>query len=203
MDEYPQPRPVLYGTWEDEPPARTLTMPVRSGPPRYPPAPPLAGDAPDPFEPSRSGAFTAQRGTPSLQILPFLRFLYTVATGYSLILLFLGVGQIVELSEIMIGVFAIASSQWLSGRTYLFTLSLVALHVALGIVFAHWLSPALWVAGAILLYLLRSSIRKFYVLWARTELLHSKRRYPTWRSPHERKFPLITRLNPKEWRIRW
>ncbi|MEO5951167.1 MAG: hypothetical protein ABIQ44_01745 [Chloroflexia bacterium] len=54
MDEYPQPRPVLYGTWEDEAPAQTLTLPVRSGPPRYPPAPPMAGDAPEPGEPNRN-----------------------------------------------------------------------------------------------------------------------------------------------------
>lgn len=50
MDNYPQPRPVLYGTnWEEDTP-QTQTAPVRIGPPRYPPAPPLAGDAPEPFD---------------------------------------------------------------------------------------------------------------------------------------------------------
>ena len=59
MDYYPQPRPVLYGTRGEEAPPQTQTAPVRTGPPRYPPAPPLAGDAPGPSDqpsvPLRSG----------------------------------------------------------------------------------------------------------------------------------------------------
>ena len=44
MDYYPQPRPVLYGTSAEDAPPQTQTAPVRVGPPRWPPAPPLAGD---------------------------------------------------------------------------------------------------------------------------------------------------------------
>jgi len=60
MDYYPQPRPVLYGTTEEESPPPTQTAPVRIGPPRYPPAPPLAGDAPDPFN-HRPGRHMSQQ----------------------------------------------------------------------------------------------------------------------------------------------
>ena len=48
MDYFPQPRPVLYGTSADEPLPQTQTKPVLTGPPRWPPAPPLAGFAPEP-----------------------------------------------------------------------------------------------------------------------------------------------------------
>src|SRR5437762_11291134 len=50
MDHYPQPRPILYGTSGEQTPPQTQTGPVRTGPPRFPPAPPAAGDAPDPFD---------------------------------------------------------------------------------------------------------------------------------------------------------
>src|SRR3982750_109040 len=88
MDHYPQPRPVLYGTsWEEAPP-QTQTAPVRTGPPRYPPAPPLAGDAPDPYyPPPRTLTNDYDRGAMALALL------YAIASAYSLLQILLGTTQ--------------------------------------------------------------------------------------------------------------
>jgi hypothetical protein len=180
MDYYPQPRPVLYGTSAVETPAQTLTKPVRTGPPRYPPAPPLAGDAPEPFDPppmrlmSHHGPISAP-----------LAVLYAIASAYSLLQIMLGttpiagssVGQIALTVEIAIGLVVIASLIWPGGRPYLLALGLVALHVSIGIALAQWQSPAFWVAIVVLLYLLTPSMRKQYGRMARLEVSSDVTRY--------------------------
>src|SRR5437588_2827536 len=90
MDYYPQPRPVLYGTSEEARAPQTLTDPVRIGPPCYPPAPPFAGDAPEPFNtPSGLNHYQITRRMPLA--IP-LSILYGVASVYSLMQLALGDG---------------------------------------------------------------------------------------------------------------
>src|SRR4029079_11049028 len=111
MDHYTQPRPALYGTEHDEPALQTQTGPVRAGPPRYPPAPPLAGDAPEPFEwrPRIAGS------TRELGAVP-LAFIYALASLYSLLLILqqrtgtvgLTVERTVLISESVISLFVVA-----------------------------------------------------------------------------------------------
>src|ERR1700704_4678019 len=128
MDYYPQPRPVLYGTSVEETPAQTLTKPVRIGPPRYPPAPPLAGDAPDPFDPPPVQLMSHKdRVTVPLAVLAVL---YVISSAYSLLQVMLSttplagsnVGQIALTAEIVIGLVVIASLIWPGGRAYLLAL---------------------------------------------------------------------------------
>src|SRR5947209_3071627 len=105
MDHYPQPRPILYGTSGEETPAQTQTAPVRTGPPRYPPAPPLAGDAPDPFGRQPGRLINYHKRAVML-----LALLYAAASAYSLLQMMLGttrfanvsLGQIVVSGEIAI-----------------------------------------------------------------------------------------------------
>src|SRR4051794_23110179 len=102
MDYYPQPRPVMYGTTNDETPAQTQTAPVRIGPPRYPPAPPLGGDAPFPF--GRPPAFISIMHEPGA--VP-MAILYAFASAYSVLQAIVGgpnlshafPGQIILLGE--------------------------------------------------------------------------------------------------------
>src|SRR5689334_2022425 len=79
MEYYPQPRPVMYGTAHEEAPPQTEIAPVRTGPPRYPPAPPLAGDAPFPYEPPRE--YLASMHEPAAVLLAIL---YALSSVYSL-----------------------------------------------------------------------------------------------------------------------
>jgi hypothetical protein len=176
MDYYPQPRPVLYGTSGEEAPPQTQTAPVRTGPPRYPPAPPLAGDAPEPFpQPTRTFMTVHERAAIPLALL------YAIASVLSVLQVMLGVtgfanpavGPFVLSGEILMSVIVIAALARLGGREYLLArhaprreylvaLVLVALQVSLGIVFAQWRSPALWVATTVMLYLLRPSMMRRY-----------------------------------------
>jgi hypothetical protein len=180
MDYYPQPRPVLYGTSGEETPPQTQTAPVRTGPPRYPPAPPLAGEAPDPFyRPPRTLTNVFECGALVLALL------YAFASAYSLLQIILGTtqfasvgaGRMVLSGEIVISLIVILTLVRLgglarisgrdyvlvlrrvSGREYVLVLGLVALHVSIGIAFGQWQSPALWVAIAVMLYLLKPSMR--------------------------------------------
>ena len=161
MDYYPQPRPVLYGTRGDEPPAQTQTAPVRTGPPHYPPAPPLAGDAPDPFRNPRSKMVAERLGVPI-----GLALLYAVASAYSLLQIVTDttgftdpvIGRDVLAGEIVISLIVIGSLRRLGGREYLLAIGLALLQIAVTVVFKQWQSPALWVAVILALYLLRPSI---------------------------------------------
>src|SRR5205085_5049315 len=114
-----------------------------------------------------------------------LVFLYAVASVYSLRQMLLGttqfaslaIGHIVLSCEIVIGLIMIACLVWLGGREYLLALGLVVLHVTLGAIFAQWQSPALWVAIAVMLYLLRPSMRNRYVWMGLRELRADIARY--------------------------
>lgn len=165
MDYYPQPRPVIYCNCEEEessPP--TQTWPVRSGPPRYPPAPPLAGDAPDPYDGSgsgRSGTIAGPRA-PGLQLIISLLVLYVATSAFSLVQVFFGADPLLLLIEVGFAVVVVWSLLWLGGQTYALAVQLLGLHVVLGLLFWQVLSPAWWVALAMLIYLFRPSIREFF-----------------------------------------
>src|SRR5262245_35343983 len=90
VDYYPQPRPVLYGTSVAEAPPQTQTAPVRIGPPRYPPAPPLAGDAPDRFDPVPGGVTVTDESVAYDRGVRLLVLLFTLASVYSLLQIALG-----------------------------------------------------------------------------------------------------------------
>jgi hypothetical protein len=214
VDYYPQPRPVMYGTSDTEAAVQTQTAPVRTGPPRYPPAPPLAGEAPDPFNRPRP---TFAPGVDMRTVPPgILSVLYAVASAFSLFQVVLGktafdnpaVGEIVLLGEVVIGIAVIACLRWLGGREYLLAWGLVILHVLVGMALAQWQSPALWVACALLLYLMRPSVRRRYMRMGQSEIRDDLARY---RSGHPRRarrtphhpFQQISRSEPQYWHIRW
>src|SRR5690348_7924059 len=144
MDHYPQPRPALYGTSREETPAQTLTKPVRSGPPRYPPAPPLAGDAPGPFDPPPLAVSRRSHYDP---VSVLLAILYAIALVCSPVQIALGmtpftfsnVGPLT--AESVMGLVVIACLVWPGSRAYLLGQLLVALHVSIALVFAQWQSP--------------------------------------------------------------
>lgn len=214
MDYYPQPRPVLYGTSDTEVAVQTQTAPVRTGPPRYPPAPPTTEEAPDPFNrpPPAAVSYADTRAVPP----GILSILYAVASAFSLLQFVLGkmpfdnpvVGEIVLLGEVVIGIVVIACLRWLGGREYLLAWGLVILHVSVGVALAQWQSPALWVACALLLYLMRPSVRRRYMRMAQSEIRDDVTRYRSGpprrhrRSAHH-SFKQVSRVEPQDWHIRW
>jgi hypothetical protein len=213
MDYYPQPRPVLYGTSAEETPAQTLTAPVRIGPPRYPPAPPMAGDAPDPFDPPPMRLMSHKdRVTVSLAVLAVL---YVFTSAYSLLQVMLGttllassnVGQMALTAEIVIGPIVIASLILPGGRPYLLAVGLVALHVSIGIALAQWQSPAFWVAMIVLLYLLTPSMRKQFGRMARLEVSSDvtgfRSQHPRRQAHFTHSLKHTTHQSPGDRRIPW
>ncbi len=165
MDYYSQPRPVLYGVNEEESPPQTQTAPVRSGPPRYPPAPPLAGDAPDPFGRFRVPQVTL---TNAHLVGTALALLYVVGSAYSLVQAVLDIpgsanhamGRMALLIGFVISLMIVPCSRWLGRRGYRVDLGLVALHISLAVALEQWQSPSMWVAIAVFPYFLVSSVRK-------------------------------------------
>ena len=125
MDYYPQPRPVLYGTSNEESEAQTQTAPIRVVPPRYPPAPPLAGDAPEPFGNGhrRSRSYEEYYSQPVSFRTPLI-VLCAIAAVYASLQLVLGtsgfanpiLGGSVLVGEVMVELVVIASLVWLGAE---------------------------------------------------------------------------------------
>lgn len=179
VDEYPQPRPVAYCNWDDEPKAQTLTLPVRSGPPRYPPAPPMAGDSPDPFDRRRAGGYGARSilGTmspPSTRFAPLLVGLYAASAGFAFVQLPVGGEPGLLIVEVLLGIVVVPSLWWLSSKTYRTALWLAAITVVLGVVFSELASPVMVMAVATILYLLRPSLRRYYEHMAEVDAILRK-----------------------------
>jgi hypothetical protein len=214
MDYYPQPRPVLYGTRGDDAPPQTQTAPVRTGPPRFPPAPPQAGDAPDPFDRFR-GTFASDYIEQPRWGAKLLALLCAIASVYSLLPIIQGApgfanvvaGEIVLSLEVAISLLISACLVWLGGREYLLALGLALLHVALGVSFSQWQLPTFWVAVAVTLYLLRPSVRKEYWWVARSEIRSDIARYTRRHPRHQAHFRHTLKpapdSRPDNWRMRW
>ena len=179
MDYYPHPRPVLYGTTVEESSAQTQTAPIRVGPPRYPPAPPLAGDFPEPFGNSnrRSRSYAEYYARPASFRRPLI-VLCAVAAVYASLQLVLGttgfanpvLGGIVLVGEITLVLVVMASLGWMGGREYMLALGSCFVLVSLGVILGEWQSPVLWIAIVILILLLRRRMWHYYFLRARQEV---------------------------------
>ena len=193
MDYYPQPRPVLYGSTVEERGAQTQTAPIRVGPPRYPPAPPLAGDAPEPFGNAnrRIHSYAEYYSQPVSFRAPLIA-LCAIAAVYASLQLVLGttgfanpvLGGIVRVGEVTLILVVIASLACMGGRTYMLVLGSCIVLVSLGVVLAEWQSPVLWLASIILILFLRPRMWHYYFLRAREELAlglgHLGQRSPRW-----------------------
>ena len=179
MDYYPQPRPVLYGSTVEESGAQTQPAPIRVGPPRYPPAPPLAGDAPEPFGNAnrRSRSYAEYYSQPVSFRTPLIA-LCAIAAVYTSLQLVSGtsgfanpvLGGIVLVGEITLVLVVIASLAWMGGREYMLVLGSCIILVSLGVVLAEWQSPVLWIAIVILILFLRPGMWHYYFLRARQEI---------------------------------
>lgn len=202
MDYYPQPRPVLYGTTAEEAPPQTQTAPVRTGPPRYPPAPPSTGYAPEPFPHNGARPSVALAGIAH----PAILFAVASASAYSLLQVALGTAGLVSTVAAAAGLIVIACVQWRTVWEYRLAVSLAVLHVLVGVAFSPWQSPALWLAIAVMLYLLRPPMleqdRRVPLALLRGDAAgygrrpnRRRRAHPASRRPE--------RLEPWEWRIRW
>jgi hypothetical protein len=202
MDYYPQPRPVLYGTAAEEAPPRTQTAPVRIGPPRYPPAPPSTGYAPEPFP--HYGA--RPRVTIEGVLHPAVLLIVEAASAYSLLQVAMGRAGLVSIVVGTAGLIVLACLQWRTVLQYRLAVSLAALHVLVGAAFGQWQSPALWVALAVTLYLLRPTMLEQYEVVPAGVLGGDLARYRR-QSTHRRRVRVASRrpaeLEPWEWRIRW
>jgi hypothetical protein len=190
MEFYPQPRPALYGTRGDESELPTQTGPTLVGPPNYPPAPPFAGDAPDPNRGPNvyPNAYRLLREF-RLRAMPYSGLflcLLALSAAYSLRQFALEapgfsdamVGQAVLMCEFILGVFVSMCLLCLGGLEYPFALGALALHVFLGVIFGQWQSPTLWAAVVALLYLLQAPIRHYSIfrtLEAIHEVVHRRR----------------------------
>ncbi|HET9493762.1 MAG TPA: hypothetical protein VFR15_05990 [Chloroflexia bacterium] len=202
MDYYPQPRPVLYGTSAKEAPPRTQTAPVRIGPPRYPPAPPSTGYAPEPFP--HYGA--RPRVTIEGVLHPAVLLIVEAASAYSLLQVAMGRAGLVSIVVGAAGLIVLACLQWRTVLQYRLAVSLAALHVLVGGAFGQWQSPALWIAVAVTLYILRPTMLEQYEVVPAGVLGGDIARYRR-QSTHRRRVRVASRrparLEPWEWRIRW
>ncbi len=190
MDYYPQPRPVLFGASNEESGPQTQTAPIRIGPPRYPPAPPLAGDAPEPFDNSNGRSRSYEEFYS--QLVSFrtpLIVLCAIAAVYASLQIVLGtsgfanpiLGGSVLLGEVMVELVAIASLVWLGGREYILVLGSCIVLVSLGAILAQWQYPVLWIAIVILVLFLRPRMWHHYFIRARHDinahLVHFRQRF--------------------------
>jgi hypothetical protein len=216
MDYYPQPRPVLYGTSGDEPLPQTQTTPVRMGPPRWPPAPPLAGWAPEPDDWGSDGwhwqpylltgmARTMERPAS----FALLGFLYVAATAYSCILLatstLSSAGSPVAVGiEIAFGLLTTLSLWLPNGRGYLAAICMALLQVVLGILLGQWLWPPFWLSIAVCIYLLlppmRWSAGEPAMRKVKCDIARWKRNHP---SSNKGKPGTPPRNMPDHWRELW
>lgn len=224
MDVYSQPRLALYGTSGDESGLPTQTGPILTGPPSYPPAPPLAGDAPDPDRGPNVNPNVGDRLLREyrLRTMPFSGLficLLALSSAYSLRQFLLEaprfsdavVGQAVLTCEFIVGVFVATCLLWLGGREYPLALGALAIHVSLGAIFGQWQSPTLWAAVVALLYLLRSPIRHYFIFMignAINEVVHRRDLYTDWRRVMSKKRTRSPRLTsyehqPYDFRWRW
>jgi hypothetical protein len=202
MEYFPQPRPVLYGTAAEESPPRTQTAPVRIGPPRYPPAPPSTGYAPEPLP--HNGA--RPRVTIEGVLHPAVLLIVEAASAYSLLQVALGTAELVSTVVGAAGLVVLACLQWQTVLQYRLAVSLAALHVAVGAAFGQWQSPGLWIALAATLYILRPTMLEQYEVVPTRVLGGDIARYRR-HSTHRRRVRVASRrptgLVPWEWRIRW
>jgi hypothetical protein len=208
-DYFPQPRPVLYLNTEEEVRAETETKPVRTGPPRYPPAPPLAGDAPDPDRQPNRGRVEMLSYHPDRAATLFTAA-YVLATAYTLFQLLWNLlvsgGTRAALTPLLVefglGMVVTAWLLMLEGTEYVPILGLVGLHAGVGLALAQWQSPGLWVAVALLIYLERPSMwgRPFGVGARVTtrDVVHSRWQPPRG-SHHHQPRPSRSRPDPPTW----
>jgi len=192
MDYYPQPRPVLYGTRADEPPPRTQIAPVRTGPPRWPPAPPLADFAPEPGDDnwwhSRWILPIDRLRRPAALML--LSIVYALATAYTCLQVVLNpsgmaglrVGLVALGIEFVLGLLVTLSLWWPYGEGYLIALCAAPLQILIGIVLGQWLWLFLWLAIVVCIYLLLPSMRLTFgaqaLQTARCDIARWKRHHP-------------------------
>ncbi len=207
MDYYPQPRPPLYGTSAEKPPPETQIAPVRIGPPRYPPAPPSTGYAPEPREPFDLPSYGAKG-----RAHPVIGYFVAAAVAFSLLQLALtGMGlaglvaaPIALVVEIGISLIVLACLQMLGGREYLIAVGLLAVHIGVGVAFGQWQSPLLWVAIAVTLYLLRPSMVSHYGWIGMDDFRRDIARYRRHRPCRARASVRQTsRPDLSDWRARW
>jgi hypothetical protein len=214
MDNYPQPRPVLYGTLAEEALPRTQTAPVRTGPPRWPPAPPGAAFAPEPGDGNRKPY--RWDPTPDLARRPgtfgLMSVSYALAIALSLIYIILNpaafadtfTGRLVLIVELSLGLLVSLSLWWPDGLSYLTALCPALLQIVIGIIFGWWLLPAFWMAALVLVFLLLPSMRRTYgqrALWT------LKNDIARWKQKHPRRHG-CRRIGPPPdmpdyWRTRW
>jgi hypothetical protein len=214
VDNYPQPRPVLYGTSAEDATPQTQTTPVRTGPPRWPPAPPFAEFAPDPSDGNGKGSRwnSALASAPRPLISAFLGFLYMFAVAYSFLQVFISpagfadpfTGRLILLVEVALGVLVTLSLWWLDGLGYLTALFPALLQIVPGVVFGQWLLPGFWMAVVVCTYLLLPSMRSTY---GRQALWTAKKDIARWKQRHPRRHrckPIDPpRDMPDYWRSRW
>jgi hypothetical protein len=220
MDYYPQPRPVLYGASAEEPPPQTQIAPVRTGPPRWPPAPPLADFAPEPDDWWRDGWHWQPYlliGTARTMERPasftLLGFLYGAATAYTCILLATSTLSSVD-SPFAVGIeiafgLLVTLSLWMPNRRgYIAAVCMTLLQVVLGIILGQWLWPFFWLAVVTCIYLLLPSMRRGYgaevARRLECDIARWQRRHP--RRPGRHAFNLGSpppRTMPDHWRELW
>jgi len=217
MDYYPQPRPVLYGTSADEPPTLTQTAPVRQGPPRWPPAPPLADFAPEPGD----GRPKRYRWNPAIDQLDrpaamtLLSTLYGLAVAFTCLQIAANASGLSASSagfvalgiEIVLGLLAALSLWWPWGLGYLTALAPALLQVVLCILLGQWLWPLFLVAIASGIYLLLPSMRRSYgvqaVQTAKCDIARWKDKHPPRHGRHRGKPGNPPRNMPDHWRQPW
>ncbi len=214
MDNYPQPRPVLYGTLAAEDRPRTQTAPVRTGPPRWPPAPPHAGFAPEPgdgnWKPYRWNPVQDMARRPG--IFGLMCVAYSLATAFSLLYIILNpaafadtfIGRLVLIVELSLGLLVSLSLLWPDGLGYLMALCPAMLQGVTGIIFGWWLLPGFWMAIVVSVFLLLPSMRRTY---GRQALWTAKNDIARWKQGHPRRRgyrPAGPRPGmPEYWRPRW
>jgi hypothetical protein len=142
-----------------------------------------------------------------------IRYAVIVAIAYSslqvvLTAMGLAVGvaaPFVLVGEIAISLVVLASLWMLGGREYLVAVSLLAVHICLGVAFTQWQSPLLWVAMAVMVYLLWPPRLKWCgwmgVEEIRWDIARYGRNHPR-RCAHS-SFKRPSRRDLSEWRVRW
>ena len=168
MDDYPQPRPVMYGTSEEDAPPQTQTAPVRAGPPRWPPAPPMAGDW-DGGSDDNSMRHNYMPAAARSRLVVRGRFvvaaLYALASVYALYVVvfvpqeFAGLALLSRLFLLL----QIVASVWVVSLLLatpplaVIVSGICIIQLVLGVVAGEWLAPGTLAAIVMLLYLFFAS----------------------------------------------
>ncbi len=217
MDHYPQPRPVLYGTHDEETPAQTQTAPVVTGPPRYPPAPPWAGEADGPGEPRWHNYLPASARSPDSAPGRFVvAALYALASVYALYQVAILPQAFAELPlasrlllllQIVAALWVVPCLSILQETEYLVALGISLFQLLLALVAGEWSSPGLLVALIACIYLLRPSLlvtprasavwRSYSRLWCGSRNIIKRT------AQHRKGGKHFSRPIPDNWKIRW